>query len=80
MANITFTEGSGLQDSVFGKSEAPIKMFLEKRAEAFEQTSILKELFDMERSNHYAEKMTTMTAMSGFLPVGENGATPVDGM
>ena len=29
MANITFTEGSGLQDSIFGKSQAPIRMFLE---------------------------------------------------
>ena len=40
MANITFTEGSGLQDSIFGKSQEPIKMFLEKRGEAFEQASI----------------------------------------
>ena len=33
MAGITFTEGSGLQDSIFGKSQAPIRMFLEKRGE-----------------------------------------------
>ena len=31
MANITFIEGSGLQDSIFGKNQAPIRMFLEKR-------------------------------------------------
>ena len=42
MAGITFTEGSGLQDSIFGKSQAPIRMFLEKRGEAFEQQSMLK--------------------------------------
>ena len=41
MAGITFTEGSGLQDSIFGKSQAPIRMFLEKRGEAFEQKSVL---------------------------------------
>ena len=34
MANITFIEGSGLQDSIFGKNQAPIRMFLEKRGEA----------------------------------------------
>ena len=43
MANITFSEGSGVNDSVFGKSQEPIKMFIEKRAEAFEAQSIMKE-------------------------------------
>ncbi len=80
MANIVFTEGSGLQDSIFGKSQEPIKMFLEKRGEAFEAQSMIKELFDMERSSHWAEKLTGMTSMEGFKPVGENGDYPVDGM
>lgn len=80
MANITFTEGSGLQDSIFGKSQEPIKLFLEKRGEAFEQASILPELFKMDTSKHWAERYTTMTAMEGFQPVGENGEYPVDGM
>ena len=80
MANITFSEGSGLQDSIFGKSQAPIRMFLEKRGEAFEQASMVKELFSMGTSRHWGEKFTTMTAMEGFQPVGENGAYPVDGM
>ena len=80
MANINFTERSGLQDSIFGKSQEPIKMFLEKRGEAFEQTSMLPELFNMGSSNHWGEKFSTMTAMDGFQPVGENGDYPVDGM
>lgn len=80
MANITFTEGSGLQDSIFGKSQAPIRMFIEKRGEAFETQSLLPELFSMGKSNHWGEKFTTLTAMDGFQPVGENGAYPVDGM
>lgn len=80
MANITFTEGSGLQESIFGKSQEPIKMFLEKRGEAFEQASMLPELFNMGASKHWGEKFTTMTAMEGFQPVGENGDYPVDGM
>ena len=80
MANITFTEGSGLQDSIFGKSQEPIKMFLEKRGEAFEQASVLPELYKMDTSRHWGEKFTTLTAMEGFQPVGENGEYPVDGM
>lgn len=80
MAGITFTEGSGLQDSIFGKSQEPIKMFLEKRGEAFEQASMIKELFMVSPSKNFGEKFTSMTAMDGFQPVGENGAYPTDGM
>lgn len=80
MAGIIFSEGSNVNDSVFGKSQEPIRMFLEKRAEAFEAQSILPEIFNMGTSTHWAEKFATMTAMDGFLPVGENGAYPVDGM
>ncbi len=78
--NIIFSEGSGLNDSVYGKCQAPIRMFLEKRGEQFEQESVLKNLFLMGTSKNYGDLMTTMTAMSGFDPVGENGAYPSDGM
>ena len=77
---ITFSEGSGLNDSVYGKCQAPIRMFLEQRGEQFEQQSVLKDLFLMGKSENYGDLMTTMTAMSGFEPVGENGAYPMDGM
>lgn len=80
MANITFTEGSGLQDSIYGKCQEPIKLFLEKRGEAFEQASMVKELFCVSPSKAWGEKFTSMTAMDGFQPVGENGAYPTDGM
>ena len=77
---ITFSEGSGLNDSVYGKCQAPIRMFLEQRGEQFEQQSVLKNLFLMGTSENYGDLLTTMTAMSGFEPVGENGAYPADGM
>lgn len=77
---ITFSEGSGLNDSVYGKCQAPIRMFLEQRGEQFEQQSVLKDLFLMGSSENYGDLLTTMTAMSGFEPVGENGAYPADGM
>lgn len=77
---IIFSEGSGLNDSIYGKCQAPIRMFLEQRGEQFEQQSVLKDLFLMGKSENYGDLMTTMTAMSGFEPVGENGAYPLDGM
>lgn len=80
MAHITFSEGSGLADSVFGKSQAPIRRFIEKRAEAFEAESIAKVLFDMNKSKNYGEKLTGFTAMDDFQVAGENGAYPVTGM
>ena len=80
MAHITFSEGSGLQDSIFGKSQAPIRRFIEKRAEAFESDATYKKLFDINPSNRFAEKVTSMTDMGEFQAVGENGAYPVTGM
>lgn len=77
---IIFSEGSGLADSLYGNCQAPVRMFLEKRGEQFEQASILKDLFLMGTSENFGDQLTTMTAMSGFEPVGENGAYPDDGM
>ena len=79
MANITFSEASGVNDSIFGKSQAPIRMFIEKRGEQFEQQSVVKELFLQEKSTHFGEKFTSLTAMDGFQVTGENGAYPTDG-
>lgn len=79
MANITFTQGSGVNDSIYGKSQAPIRAFLESRGESFQQQSVVKEIFNMMTSNNFGEKFTSMTAMEGFQPTGENGALPNDG-
>ena len=80
MANITFSEGSGLNDSIYGKSQAPLRMLIESKAEAFEERSVMKDIFMQDQSKHWAEKYSTLTAMDGFDPVGENGSYPVDGM
>lgn len=80
MAGIIFSEGSGVNNSVFGKSQEPIKMFIEKKAEAFETESVVDKVFQMEKSKHFAEKETGMTSMNGFSPVGEGGAYPKDQM
>lgn len=75
-----FTYGSGLNDSIFGKSQAPITMFLEKRGEYWENNSMIDVLFDVQSANSWGEKATSMTGMDGWLPVGENGPHPVDEM
>lgn len=80
MAGITFSFGSGLNDSVFGKSQAPIKSFLEKRGEAFEQGSLVNALFNVYKTKNWGDKFGGMTGMDGFMPGGENEEFPVDHM
>lgn len=77
---VIFSEGSGLTDSVYGKVQEPIKMFIEQRGEAHMQSSVLKDIFVMGTSDNFGDTMTSMTAMEGFEPVGENGAYPNDSM
>jgi hypothetical protein len=80
MPGITFSEGSGLVNSVYGKSQEPIRLMLKRRGESFEQNSALNKVFRVAQSSHWGEKSTSMTAMTGFMPVGENGPHPVDSM
>ena len=80
MGNIIFSQASGLNDSIYGNCQAPIRMFIERRGEAHEQNSVLKLLFNMGTSENFGDLLSGMTAMDGFQPVGENGAYPTDGM
>lgn len=80
MSGIIFSEGSGLNESIYGKSQVAIKMFIEKKAEAYENASIVDKIFNMNTSKNFAEKITGMTSMNGFQPVGEGGAYPKDEM
>ena len=80
MANITFSEGSGVNDSIFGKTQTAVRMLIEKRGEQFERESIAEKIFKKTKSERWAEKYTGMTAMDGYQVVGENGPHPTDGM
>lgn len=80
MAGIVFAEGSGLNDSLFGKYQGPIRAIVESKAEAFEQASMIDTLFAVEKSTSWGDTFTSMTAMDGFKPVGENGEHPHDNM
>ena len=76
MAGIIFSKSSGLNDSIYGKSAEPIMMLIEQKAEAFEEMSLIPKMFKESTSKNFAEKITSMTSMDGFLPVGEGGAYP----
>lgn len=79
MAQIIFGKMSGLNDSIYGKSEAPIKAFLEENVKAYTEKSFVESVFKMIDSDNYAEKFTSLTSLAqGFMPVGEGGAYPKD--
>lgn len=81
MAGIIFSKGSAENNDVFGKSQYPIKAFLEDNVKAYSDMSTIEKIFKMTTSNKFAEKFTSMTGMTqGFLPVGEGGAYPQDGI
>lgn len=72
-----FSKAAGVNDSIFGKSQEPIKAFLEQQEESFEQMSQIKNIFKMDKTNNFAEKYASETSIGDFEPVGENGAYPL---
>lgn len=76
MAGNIISKGSGLVDSLFGKSEAPIKAIIEHEIEDFEQDSQFKKIFCMDTTDKYGERYLSMTSSGNFEDVGENGAYP----
>lgn len=71
-----FSKAAGLNDSVFGKSQEPIKMMLTDQKEAFEAADIVKMIFNMDETGNFAEKYTYETSLGDFDAVGEQGAYP----
>lgn len=80
MAGIIFSQGSGVNDSIFGKSQAPIKAVIEQGVESFQEMSAIDKIFYMDSSSNYAEKYTSETSLGDFEDVGENGAYPKTSM
>lgn len=79
MPNIIFSEGSGLNNALYGNWQAPLQAVIMKRAEAFEQLSLYKKIYTQVKSTHFGESYTGMTSMEGFRPGGENSEPPIDG-
>lgn len=81
MAEIIFSEASGVADSVFGNSQAPIQEFILSAAKAREESeTAYKRIFKMTKSTHYGEKYGGVTGFKGFRPTAENGANNRDGI
>lgn len=77
MPGISITEASGVADSLFGKIQAPLRLFLLKQGEAFEAESMLPHLFAISASKQFGEMSGGLTSMADWEPVGENGTYPV---
>lgn len=80
MAGIIFSKASGVNDSIYGKSQEPIKAIINQKRELFEQTSMISKIFYMDKSSNFAEKYTSETSLGNFEDVGENGSYPVTTM
>src|SRR5665254_8703 len=68
-----FSKASGANESIYGKSQEPIKMMLEQAEEAFQKMSIIDKVFYMDETKDFANKDTSETSLGNFLPTGENG-------
>ena len=76
---LTVSIGSGLNGTIYGDCQVPLKAFLESRGEAFQRESLLPYLYRMAKSRHWAERYSSETAMGDFEPVGEGGDYPKTG-
>ena len=71
-----FSEHANVNGSIYGDWQAPLKLFLESREQAYEKQSCLNEIFGKQESKHFAESYGGLTGFEPFMPVGENGAYP----
>lgn len=69
-----FSKASGVNDSVFGKSQDPIRMFLMEEEEAYKAGSQIDKIFNVIDSDKYGEKFSSMTSKGDFEPVGSQVA------
>lgn len=79
MPYVTVSIAGAANDARYGNCQFPIKSFIEKKGEAFEQESLLKYLFRFDSSKNWAESYHSDTAADNFEPVGEGGAYPTTG-
>lgn len=71
-----FSKASGVNDSIYGKSQEPIRMLLEQQEEAFQKLSIIDHVFFKDETKDFAAKYTIETSLGDFEPVGEAGKYP----
>lgn len=74
--SIVFTEASGVADSIYGRLQAPVQLFLEERDAELEKESVLSSLFKMGKSENFGDILASTTAMDDWEPTPEGGAIP----
>ncbi len=68
MSNFTYSVMSGKNDPLYGKFEHPIKALIENESNICEKEgSILKELYNIEKSNRYAETVMGESDFDTFM-------------
>ena len=77
---IVFSKSSNVNNSFFGKSQEPIKMLLDREVDAFKEMSAIPKLFKEVKSNNFAEKFVSRTALSAFENTEEGGDYPEGSM
>lgn len=65
-----FTKASGVNDSVFGKRQEPIKMFIEQEEEAYQKNSQIGNVYNVMPTDKFAESFSYLTSKGDFVPVG----------
>jgi hypothetical protein len=70
------TIASGLNDTQYGKIQAPVKQYITEQDEAWKQKSMLDLLFSTETSDNFGETYGGETALGDFVPGGENASYP----
>ena len=79
MSNFIYSKMSGKSDPMFGKFEHPIKMLIENESNIQEKNKgILKFLFNVEKSNRYAETIIGESDFDTFQSVKEGQSGEVD--
>ena len=76
MASVIFSKISDVNNSIFGKSQEPVRAVITQGVESFEAKSLLSTVYSMDTSTSFAEKYTSETSLGDFEDVGENGAYP----
>jgi hypothetical protein len=73
---VIFSKGSGLNDSIYGKSQDPIKQFILKENELAEKKSQIANIFNIMPTHTFSAKFGYLTSKGDMVPVGEGGAYP----
>lgn len=78
--DIIFSVSGGLRDSDFGKLLDPLHAVIQQESDLLEKrVHLVDSLFNVEKSNHYAETYEVSSGLGDFMAVEEGGEPETDG-